>query len=422
MGYCADARNLFCVDLFFALTGIASARKIFHIDIGQGGDDTAVRMSSMSGSLWIFLLAVATLSVGAEAALAGQFKRPAYYGAGQRPYKVVTAQFTKTGNSDLAVADYLTDRVIILLGNGDGTFQEPINFAAPAPIALAAGDFNEDGNQDLAVVESGGTGDGAVAIYLGDGDGGFKLSASYAIGVASISLTVADFNGDGHLDVAVTNKGFNNPGNMMTFFGDGHGKLRGRKTYKTADAPFGIAAADLNGDHHPDLVVANLGGYVSVFLNDGTGSFLKPVKYAWNGTPLDVKIADLRNNGQQDLVVADGADGTVVFLNKGNGTFGKPTIYPPTCQDCVAPMACVVADFNLDNKLDVACATNIDDSYLFYGKGEGKFGPSIPINNTIKFQGGFSIAAGNFITNNKAPDLAIPIEEYGKVAILLNNQ
>jgi len=81
----------------------------------------------------------------------------------------------------------------------------------------------------------------------------------------------------------------------------------------------------------------------------------------------------------------------------------------------------VVADFNLDGNLDVACATSIDDSYLFYGDGKGSFGPSIPIHDAINFQGGFSIAAGDF-NNDQAPDLAIPIQIKGKVAILLNTQ
>jgi hypothetical protein len=140
---------------------------------------------------------------------------------------------------------------------------------------------------------------------------------------------------------------------------------------------------------------------------------------AGGGEVVDVKIADLRNSGKQDLVIANASQGMVVLLNNGDGTFGTPTIYPPTCQNCVAPMACVVADFNLDNKLDVACATNIDDSYLFYGDGKGKFGPSLPIYDTINFQGGSSIASGDFNHDN-APDLAIPIQAYGKVAIMLN--
>jgi hypothetical protein len=260
----------------------------------------------------------------------------------------------------LAVADYATSQIVILLGNGDGTFQKPLRFSVPVPVAIAAGDFDNDGNLDLAVVEYFGSGEELVAIYLGDGHGGFKKSASYESGVETRSVAVADFNADGNLEVAVAN----NAGNVKVFFGTGKGTLKKPITYKLGGGtPVAVAADDLNGDHYPDLAVAQAGkGSIAVFLNDGTGHFLKPVKYTWNGSAVDVKIADLRNDGRQDLVVADGAEGMAVLLNNGDGTFGKPTIYPPLCKNCVAPEACVVADFNLDGNLDVACATSIDDS------------------------------------------------------------
>jgi hypothetical protein len=211
----------------------------------------------------------------------------------------------------------------------------------------------------------------------------------------------------------------------MTFFGDGHGKLRSRKTYKMAGAPVGIAAGDLNGDHHPDLAVTQFDkGSVAVLLNDGTGKFGKPVTDdAGGGEVVDVKIADLRNDGKQDLVIANLSQGMVVLLNNGDGTFGKPTIYLPCAGQppCQGPEAVAVADFNLDGHLDVAVATNFDDSYFYYGKGDGTFGKAIHLKDTIQFKGGYSIAAGDF-NNDKAPDLAIPIQNYGKVAIMLNTQ
>jgi FG-GAP-like repeat len=336
---------------------------------------------------------------------------------------VAAAHLTSSGNLDLVVADYLSNQIVVLLGNGDGTFESAMKFSVPAPIGLAVGDLNHDGKQDLLVVESGGTGAGALAVFLGRGDGKFSFKASYLLGSEAGFVTVADFDGDGKLDVAETDQGSGSEGVLRVFRGTGKGTLLKPTVYKIPDTPGALAAADLNGDQHPDLaIVQYASGSVAILMNDGTGKFLKPVTYnAGGGEVVDVKIADLRNNGDQDLVIANASQGMVVLLNESNGTFGKPTIYPPTCQDCVAPMACVVADFNLDKKLDVACSTNIDDSYLFYGKGNGKFGPSVPLDNTINFQGGFSIATGDF-NNDQAPDLAIPIELKGKVAIMLNTK
>src|SRR5277367_2350508 len=119
----------------------------------------------MTCSAGILLLAFSMLTLNAQG---GQFKRATYYAAGQRPRRVVAAELTHSGNVDLAVADWLSDQLVILLGNGDGTFQKPLRLSIPGPISLAAGDFNEDGNLDLAVVESNGTGDGTIALFLGD--------------------------------------------------------------------------------------------------------------------------------------------------------------------------------------------------------------------------------------------------------------
>jgi hypothetical protein len=377
----------------------------------------------MRCTAWAFLLGLTMMCAGASDASAGQFRHAVYHHAGQRPRRVVAAQFTQSGNLDLVFADWLSNQIVILLGNGDGTFQPARTFSAANPLGIAAGDFNEDGKEDLAVVETNGTGDGKIAIFLGDGEGGFKLSSSNLIGVASVNVAVADFNGDGHLDVAVTDQGFESPGDLIVFFGDGRGKLRKVAKFKMSQGPVGIAAADLNGDNHPDLAVTQFStGSVAVFLNDGTGKFKNPVTYdAGGGEAVDVKIADLRNHGKQDLVVANGSQGMVVLLNKGDGAFGKPTIYRPCGNNCQAPEACVVADFNLDGNLDVACATSIYDSYFFYGDGTGGFGAANPISDTIKNQGGFSIAAGDF-NNDLAPDLAIPIQNDGKVAIMINTR
>jgi FG-GAP-like repeat len=373
----------------------------------------------------VYIAAISLLLVGAGTTSGQQFRKTVYYGTGKNtgPYAVVSAYLTNSGHLDLAFADYAGDSVSILLGNGDGTFQSPIKFALPAAFALAVGDFNNDGNADLAVVESAGNQVGFLQILIGEGNGKFHKGELYELGIEPTSVATADFSGDGHLDLAVANNGDQSgKGSVMVFAGTGKGSFKTPITYKIAGAPWGIAAQDLNGDRSPDLAVTNLGGYVSVLLNDGTGKFLKPIDYsATGGEVMDVKIADLRNNGRNDLVIANGSKGMVILLNKGNGTFGKPTIYKPTFFNWQPPDACTIADFNLDGILDVACAAQAEDSYFFYGKGDGTFGKGIAIANTIKNQGGYGIASGDF-NNDGAPDLAIPIEEYGKVAIMLNTK
>jgi hypothetical protein len=363
------------------------------------------------------------VGVGTIPACGQQFRKAVYYGSGKNtePYAVVSAQLTNSGHLDLALADYASDSVSILLGKGDGTFQSPLKISVPAAFALTVGDFDEDGNVDLAVVESAGNQSGFLQILLGEGNGKFRKGELLELGIEPTAVAAANFSGDGHLDLAVANNGGQSgKGSVMVFAGTGKGTFKTPVTYKIAGAPWGIAAGDLRGDPHPDLAVTNLTGSVAVLLNDGIGHFLKPVIYnAGGGEVVDVKIADLRHDGRNDLVVANGSLSAVgVLLNKGNGTFGEVQLYPTHCD----VEAVTVADFNLDGHLDAAVVANGDNSALIYGKGDGTFGPPVPIKDAFKNQGGYSIAAGNFITGNKAPDLAIPIEFDGKAAIMINTQ
>ena len=156
--------------------------------------------------IWWVLLALAGLAMLPQTALAGQFKTRVYYKVGSLPYSVVAADFNRDGNLDLAVADWGTSQVSVLLGRGDGTFRLARIFSAPAAIALAVGDFNGDHILDLAVAQFGGTSDGTLGIYLGDGSGGFRHFVTYNLGVEPVSVVAADFNEDGVVDIAVANR------------------------------------------------------------------------------------------------------------------------------------------------------------------------------------------------------------------------
>ena len=375
----------------------------------------------MKGVTRITLLALLAVS----GAAAGQFHKVAYYSLGYRnlPFQVISADFRNNGKTDLAVADWLSGHVSILLGNGDGTFQKAIRFEVPNPIALAVGDFNEDGKPDLAVIEFGGTGHSLLALFLGEGDGKFRAGATYELAIQSAGIALADFNGDGHLDVAASSGGEGKTGNVMIFFGTGKGTLEKPTTYKVAGTPGNIAAADLNGDKHPDLATVTA-GTVAILLNDGTGKFLKPVTYdAGGGEAVDVKIADLRHDGRNDLAVVNASLSAIaVLLNNGDGTFGTAKLYPTSLPgQSTGADAVAIDDFNLDGKLDLAASNQDGNSALFYGKGDGTFQAAVPIHDEIKFDGAISLTVGDF-NNDKAPDLAFAMYFKNKIAVMINTR
>jgi len=373
--------------------------------------------------MWALLLSVTVVTALAPSAAAGQFKKPVYYELNDVPYQIISADFNHDGALDLAVAEFVFGRVGILLGKGNGTFDSARYFSVLGAIGLAAGDFNGDHNLDLAVTESGGTGSGALAMYLGDGRGNFLKSATYKMGVGPLSAAVADFDGDGYLDVAVSIQGAKGNGSVTVLFGEGNGKFGRRAVYPLGGVPAVVATADLNGDHHPDLVVGQNGvGSVSVLINDGHGKFKKPQTYGVGPGANGIAIADLRNDGILDLAVTATPNTVAVLLGNGDGTFGTATRYSVRSATNGYPIGVVSADFNRDGKFDLAVECYSGPSALFYGNGNGTFQTPVPIKTRIG--GGNSLAVGDF-NNDGFPDLAmdaIGTRRRVSIAVLINAQ
>ena len=153
-------------------------------------------------------------------------------------------------------ANYLSNTVSVLLGNGDGTFQSAVSYATGSdPGYVAVGDLTGNGKQDLVVVNDG---DGTVSVLLGNGNGMFQTQQTYAAGSEPSSVAIADLNGDGIPDLVVSDEGNDA---VSVLLGNGNGTFQAPITYTFGSEATRVEAGDLNGDGAPDIAVSE--GYAN---------------------------------------------------------------------------------------------------------------------------------------------------------------
>jgi hypothetical protein len=349
----------------------------------------------------------------------GTFRDAGGYVPGLGASGLAPGDFNGDGRTDLAVADTNANAVAVLLGNGDGTLAAPPVYASTVPYqAVAVGDFNHDGKPDLAVVHEGTVTDpGAVSIFLGNGDGTFQGPLNFAAGDHPISVAVGDFNGDGIPDLAVAANGSfgddTDPGGVVVLLGRGDGTFIGPLAFAAGTHPSAVAVGDFNGDHKLDIAVASAGsqfsggaqGGLSVLIGTGTGTFVGPFSVLAGGSPASLAVADFNQDGKADIAVADQfGGGLTVLLGNGDGTFQPPAV----SEAGVAHSPLAVGDFNGDGKPDlIVVLGGANQLGVLLGNGDGTFRAPLnflaPLNETVT-----SLAVADFDGDGKQ-DLAVNI-------------
>jgi len=312
-----------------------------------------------------------------------------------------------------------------------------------SPSSIATGDFNGDGKLDIAVANAK---DNNVSVFLSNGDGTFTPAphSPFTVvggvfgGSVPIAIAVGDFNGDGILDLAVTNiptggtcaiTGFfgNLCSSVAVLLGDGHGSFQGSNNFDPGGhLPSSVAVGDFNGDGFQDLAITNFNdSSVSILLGDGTGTHFTAATNSPMpvGTrPTSVAVGDLNGDGILDLVVANADAGTVSILlgnsnsngnGKGDGTFRSAPGSPIAVG--TRPVGVAIADFNGDGKPDLAVVDFTDSVVsILLGNLDGTFGG--PTGYGV---GGhpFSMVVADFNKDGK-PDIAVANRLSNSISIL----
>lgn len=273
---------------------------------------------------------------------------------------LATGDFNLDGFQDVVTLERTPKSIRVSLGRGDDFFSRLGTFGVPATaVALAVADLNEDGAPDVVTANGGATGSGTsrntVSVLLGRGDGSFMPRVEYAAGNALISVTLGDLTGDGRLDIVA----INSPGDGIAVFpGMGDGRFAAASIIPVPAMPRSAALGDLDSDGRLDLIVstsdiAGIASTVSVLLSRGGGTFDPIVQYPLTGSSRGIVVADLDGDGTLDVAVADSGSGDLpILLGQGDGTL------IPNARYAISAGAAGIlsADFNTDTRADLVVA------------------------------------------------------------------
>ena len=306
----------------------------------------------------------------------GAFSPITQFAAGGRPCDVAVADVNRDGRADVVTANSPTHTVSVLRGGLPGSLLAPITYpVVEHPCSLALGDFNNDGWIDI-IVAAATLGD-KFSLLLGRGDGTFQDAVNWSDGSGVREIAVDDFDGDGRLDLAVANS---NTG-VDVLIGNGDGTFQEPTRQNTGALLVSMASADVNADGRPDLLVSYF-QQVGVLLGTAGGGFAPEVRYPVGISPR-VTVGDVNGDGRTDIIATDYTRSVYLLHGNGNGTFQPPVSYPVGAN----PSDAAAADFNGDGRTDLAVATDRGVEILLGALGTRVTVTTAPAGRTVVVDG-----------------------------------
>jgi hypothetical protein len=345
--------------------------------------------------------------------------------SGPNPERIAVGDFNSDGKLDAVQLGSASSRIMVsLMGLGEGHLLKQAKYISILPRDVAVGDMNGDGKLDAVVAnEVPLLGAGQVKVFLGNGDGTFRIGTIAQVSNNVERVALADVNHDGKLDAVIETGVFTGPDLVQVLLGNGDGTLQSPVVvYTLPNYPQALAVADLNSDGNPDVLALTSNANdsalaVSVLLGKGDGTFQAGVQYSTvQGNTSSLVTGDYNQDGNTDVALAAGGS-FVIFFGTGGGVLGAPVTIPSATGVGVSIAAADLTGSGRQDLIGIG-GNNQGKSavVVLFNSGGGTFltPQIIPVHNAP-----LQIVSGDFNGDGK-PDLALAYFTETDLGVLLN--